>query len=45
MAYDSFSTDIADSTTYDPRPGLDPLAENGGLMTNVVTTGTISITN
>lgn len=39
MGYDSFSTDIADSTTYDPRPGLDPLVENGGLMTNVVTTG------
>lgn len=39
IGYDGFSTDIADSTTYDPRPGLDPLAENGGLMTSVVTTG------
>lgn len=41
--YDSFQTDIADSTTYDPRPGLDTLAENSALMTNVVTTGKIQI--
>lgn len=38
MGYD-ISADYVDSTTYDPRPGLDALNDTSSLMANVVTTG------
>ncbi|CAG9820451.1 unnamed protein product [Phaedon cochleariae] len=39
IGYD-ISADYVDSTTaYDPRPGMDQLTDNGGLMTSMVTTG------
>lgn len=40
MQYADISADYVDSTTaYDPRPNIDQLTSDSGIMTSVVTTG------
>ncbi|KAJ8932187.1 hypothetical protein NQ314_014860 [Rhamnusium bicolor] len=41
MGYDISADYVVSTTTttYDTRPGLDALSDNGSLMANVVTTG------
>ena len=44
--YADISADYVDSTTaYDPRPNIDQLTSDSGIMTSVVTTGSVSYTH